>query len=68
MTEREGVSVEEKSFFQTRAGGLTIAFLVIMAGLSGGNDGLCTAGFIMIGAAMLYSPVKVHLYDRLKKK
>ena len=75
MTEREGVSVEEKSFFQTRAGGLTIAFLVIMAafavimaGLSGGNDGLCTAGFIMIGAAMLYYPVKVHLYDRLKKK
>lgn len=66
--------MEEKSFFRTRAGGLTIAFLVIMAafavimtGLSKDSDSLCMAGFVMIGAAMLYSPVKIHIYDHLKK-
>ena len=61
-------------FFKTKAGGLTIAFAVIMiafvmimAGLGSGNDMLCTIGFVLIVAAMLYSPVKVHILDRKKK-
>ena len=61
-------------FFKTKAGGLTIAFAVIMAsfvmimaGLGSGNDMLCTVGFILIVVAMLYSPVKVHILDRMKK-
>lgn len=56
------------SFFKTKAGGLTIAFLVIMvafiiimAGLGTGNDMLCTVGFVLIVFAMLYSPVKVYI-------
>jgi hypothetical protein len=66
--------MENKSFFQTKEGGLTIAFIVIMiafamiiAGL-GGNTALCTAGFVLIVAAMLYSPLKVQIYDRIQKK
>ena len=61
-------------FFKTKAGGLTIAFAVIMiafvmimAGLGSGNDMLCTIGFVLIVIAMLYSPVKVHILDRKKK-
>lgn len=65
--------MEQKGFFQTKAGGLTIAFIVIMiafvmilAGLYTGVQALCTIGFIAIVIAMLYSPVKVYIYDRLK--
>lgn len=61
-------------FFKTKAGGLTIAFAVIMiafvmimAALGSGNDTLCAVGFVLIVVAMLYSPVKVHILDRLKK-
>lgn len=61
-------------FFKTKAGGLTIAFAVIMvafvmimSGLGSGNDILCTIGFGLIIVAMLYSPVKVHILDRKKK-
>ena len=61
-------------FFKTKAGGLTIAFAVIMiafvmimAGLGSGNDTLCTIDFVLIVVAMLYSPVKVHILDRKKK-
>lgn len=60
--------MEKNSFFKTKAGGLTIAFLVIMiafvvimAGLGTGNDALCTVGFVLIVFAMLYSPVKVYI-------
>ena len=58
----------KNSFFKTKAGGLTFAFLVIMvafiiimAGLGTGNDMLCTVGFVLIVFAMLYSPVKVYI-------
>lgn len=61
-------------FFKTKAGGLTIAFAVIMisfvmimTGLGSENDMLCTIGFFLIVIAMLYSPVKVHILDRKKK-
>ena len=67
--------MENKGFFQTKEGGLTIAFIVIMvafaviiAGLGMESSALCTVGFLLIVAAMLYSPIKVQLIDRLKKK
>ena len=60
--------MEEKGFFQTRAGRLTIAFCIIMVafalmlnGLRLNNDILCLVGF-------LYSPMEGHLYARLKKR
>lgn len=66
--------MEKKGFFQTKAGGLTLAFIAIMIafavsmiGLNTGNDTLCLIGFIIIAAAMLYSPFKVYIYDRVKK-
>ena len=67
--------MEQNGFFQTKAGCLTIAFLVIavafvliVAGLQSDGNGLCTVGFLMIVAAMLYSPVKVYLIDRMYRK
>lgn len=67
--------MENKGFFQTKEGGLTIAFIVIMvafviimAGLYMENGMFCTIGFLLIVAAMLYSPIKVQVIDRLKKK
>lgn len=66
--------MEQKGFFQTKAGGLTIAFIVIMiafvmilAGLYTGTSVLCTIGFILIVVAMLYSPVEVYILSKLKK-
>lgn len=66
--------MEKNSFFKTKAGGLTIAFIVIMAafaiimaGLKMSGDGLCVVGFVMIILAMLYSPFKVYILDRRKK-
>ena len=40
----------------------------IVAGLQSDGNGLCTVGFLMIVAAMLYSPVKVYLIDRMYRK
>ena len=67
--------MEQNGFFQTKAGHLTIAFLVIavafvliVTGLQSDGNGLCTVGFLMIVAAMLYSPVKVYLIDRMYRK
>lgn len=65
--------MKNQSFFKTKAGGLTIVFLImmlafgiIMAGLGTSNDVLCTVGFLMIIVAMLYSPVKVFIIERKK--
>ncbi|MDO4175304.1 MAG: hypothetical protein Q4D42_11125 [Eubacteriales bacterium] len=67
--------MEQKGFFQTKAGGLTIAFIVIMiafamilAGLYMGMDALCVIGFVLIVAAMLYSPVDVYVIHRKDKR
>lgn len=67
--------MENKSFFRTKEGGLTIAFVVIMvafaiiiAGLGAGSEAACMAGFLLIVAAMLYSPLKVQIYDRVTKR
>lgn len=60
--------MEKKSFFKTKEGGLTIAFIVIMiaffiilAGLKAVSESICLAGFVIMVAAMLYSPVKVFI-------
>ena len=60
--------MEKKSFFKTKEGGLTIAFIVIMAaffiilaGLGSANDNICLAGFVIMVGAMLYSPVKTFI-------
>lgn len=63
--------MEKNSFFKTKAGGLTIAFIIIMAaffiilaGLNTENDATCTAGVAVILAAMLYSPVRTFLLKK----
>lgn len=60
--------MEKISFFKTKEGGLTIAFIVIMiaffiilAGLKTASEIICLAGFVIMVAAMLYSPVKVFI-------
>ena len=52
--------MEEKGFFQTRAGRLTIAFCIIMVafalmlnGLRLNNDILCLVGFLLTAGALL---------------
>lgn len=67
------MNMEKKSFFRTKEGGLTLAFIVIMiaffvilAGLGAGNDAVCLAGFIIMVAAMLYSPVKTFILNPKK--
>lgn len=64
--------MKENGFWKSRAGGLTIAFLVIMfafvvivAGISRNSQAACTVGLALIVAAMLYSPVRSYI---LKKK
>ncbi len=67
--------MEEKRFFKTKEGGLTIAFIVIMIafviimmGLNSASNSLCMIGFLLIVVAMLYSPVKVYILDPMKRK
>lgn len=64
-----------KNFFRTKEGGLTISFIIIMisffviqTGLKMEGDAVSIAGLVLILAAMLYSPVKVFVIDRKKKK
>lgn len=66
--------MEKNSFFKTKEGGLTIAFVVILiafvlilTGLKMQGDGMCAAGFVLMAAAMLYSPLKVYVFDRIRK-
>lgn len=63
--------MKENNFFKTKAGGLTIAFIVIMvafvvivAGISAESTAMCTVGFLMIVAAMLYAPVRTYLIKK----
>ena len=63
-----------KSFFQTKAGKMTLAFMVIMLafaaimlGLSLANNLLCYIGFILMVGAMLYSPIDVFILNRKKQ-
>ncbi|MCD8018583.1 MAG: hypothetical protein LUF92_03065 [Clostridiales bacterium] len=43
---------------------IMVAFAVILLGLQFSGDGLCIVGFLLIIAAMLYSPIKVFVIDR----
>lgn len=63
--------MENKGFWGTKAGGLTIAFIVIMiasvvimAGISMSSNAVCLIGFLMIVAAMLYSPVREYILKK----
>lgn len=63
----------KKSFFRTKEGGLTIAFLIIMIsffiiqnGLKMENEAVSIVGLVLVIAAMLYSPFKVFVIDRKK--
>lgn len=65
--------MSQKSFFQTKAGGLTLAFLVLMVaflvivfGIYLEINVMCVAGFFMMLLGMLYAPVKVYVIDKLK--
>lgn len=61
----------KNSFFKTKEGGLTIAFIIIMisffliqGGLAADMNALAYLGFILVIVSMLYSPVKVFIIDR----
>ncbi len=63
--------MEKQSFWKTRAGHLTLAFVVIMAafllilaGLAIQSEAVCVTGFFLIAAAMLYSPIEVYILKR----
>lgn len=63
----------KNSFFKTKEGGLTIAFIIIMisffliqGGLAAGMNAQAYLGFILVIVSMLYSPVKVFIIDRKK--
>ena len=63
----------KNSFFKTKEGGLTIAFIIIMisffliqGGLAAGMNALAYLGFILVIVSMLYSLVKVFIIDRKK--
>lgn len=44
------------------------AFALILTELRMPGDGSCLSGFILLVAAMLYSPFKVYVIDRKKSK
>lgn len=61
-------------FFKTKAGKMTLAFIVIMIafscimlGIAQTSNGLIQLGFVLMLAAMLYSPIDVFLLNRNKK-
>lgn len=63
----------ENSFFKTKAGKMTLAFLVIMLsfalimlGISQANNIFIYIGFILMVAAMIYSPIDVFILNRKK--
>lgn len=66
--------MENKGFWGTKAGHLTMAFIVIMlafilimVGGAASSDILCAVGFFVIVVAMLYSPVETYLLKRNTK-
>ena len=63
--------MEKQTFFKTKAGKLTLSFIVIvisvviiLAGLYAEVDSLCTVGFVLMMAAMLYSPVDTYILGK----
>ncbi len=63
--------MKKTSFFRTKEGSFSIAFIVIMIsfiveviGLTINAKGLYCSGFLAILAAIIYSPVKVYLLKK----
>ncbi|MEE1228293.1 MAG: hypothetical protein U0K57_04915 [Lachnospiraceae bacterium] len=63
--------MEEKSFFKTKAGGLTlafivimIAFVVIMVGIASGSGAVESVGFIVMLLALMYAPFQTYILKR----
>lgn len=66
-------STLESSFFKTKAGKMTLAFIVIMLafalimlGIYQVNNVFIHIGFVLMLVAMLYSPVDVFILNRKK--
>lgn len=64
----------QNSFFKTKAGKMTLAFIVvmlafscIMLGISHSSDLFIQIGFVLMIAAMVYSPIDVFILNRKKK-
>ena len=60
--------MEKNSFFKTKEGGLTLAFIVIMIafaimlfGLYTGTTAACAVGFVIMMAAMFFTGESVYL-------
>ncbi|MEG9498200.1 hypothetical protein [Mannheimia indoligenes] len=60
-------------FFKTKAGKMTLAFIVIMLsfalimlGIAQTNNTFIHLGFVLMVAAMLYSPIDVFILNRKK--
>ncbi|MDY2947416.1 hypothetical protein [Mannheimia varigena] len=63
----------ETSFFKTKAGKMTLAFIVtmlafalIMFGIAQTNNSFIHIGFVLMVAAMVYSPIDVFILNRKK--
>ncbi|QLB16507.1 hypothetical protein A6B40_02345 [Mannheimia varigena] len=63
----------ETSFFKTKAGKMTLAFIVtmlafalIMLGIAQMNNSFIHIGFVLMVAAMVYSPIDVFILNRKK--
>ncbi|AHG79498.1 hypothetical protein X875_8800 [Mannheimia varigena USDA-ARS-USMARC-1388] len=63
----------ETSFFKTKAGKMTLAFIVtmlafalIMFGIAQTNNSFIYIGFVLMVAAMVYSPIDVFILNRKK--
>ncbi|MCK3657791.1 hypothetical protein A4G18_03470 [Pasteurellaceae bacterium Pebbles2] len=67
-------SSSNTAFFKSKAGKMTLAFIVtmiafgcIMLGLNQSSTSLIDIGFWLMVAAMVYSPVDVFILNRKKK-
>lgn len=61
------------AFFKTKAGKMTLAFIVIMLafalimlGIAQTNNTFIHLGFVLMVAAMVYSPIDVFILNRKK--
>lgn len=65
--------MNKQSYLKSKEGQLTLAFIAIFAafvciliGLNTDSDIICSIGMAVIVAAMLFSPCKVYIWDRVK--
>ncbi|MDO4787844.1 MAG: hypothetical protein Q4A19_01635 [Johnsonella sp.] len=67
--------MEKNNFFAKKEGKLTIAFMVLILsfvlmvyGVNKDSSALYTAGFGIAMLAMMYSPFKTYVLDKIKKQ